>query len=72
MVKVHNIKLVINNNSGFNMTYKGDWYDSGRLADDYSWPKSISNGDHATILSYEKDWTILAISIIIAKISTRN
>ena len=57
MVKDHNVKLEINNKSGFNMTYKADWYDSGRLADDYSWPKSISNGDHATILSYEKDWS---------------
>ena len=39
------------------MTYKSDWYDSGRLADDFSWPKSIPNEDHETILSYEKDWS---------------
>lgn len=62
MVKDHNVKLEIRNNSGFDMTYKGDWYDSGRLADTYSWPKSIPSGDHATILSYESDWSAAGCS----------
>ena len=55
MVKVHNVLVKISNKSGFDMTYKDDLYDSGRVANGYSWPKSIPNGDHQDVLSYEKD-----------------
>ena len=56
MVKDHNVRMRITNNSTLSMTYVGDWYDSGRLADMYSWPQTISeNGGHCDILSYEKD-----------------
>jgi hypothetical protein len=62
MVKSHNIKLKITNHSSFQMTYKSDWYDSGRLADDYSWPSVINNDDHATVLNYERDWATTGCS----------
>ena len=62
MVKIHNIRLKITNTSGFRMTYRGDWYDSGRLADSYSWPASIPNGGDCDILSYERDYSLAGCS----------
>ena len=55
MVKSHNIKLTITNHSGFAMKFDSDWFDSGQLANDYSWPDEIRDGDHQTILLYERD-----------------
>ena len=62
MVKDHNVKLSIKNRSGFTTTYAGDWFDSGRLADDYNWPGTISNDDHQEILCYERDWSAAGCS----------
>lgn len=62
MVKIHNNLVKIYNNSGFDMTYKEEWYDSGRVADGFSWPKSISNGDHREVLNYERDWSLAGCS----------
>ena len=59
---VHNVKLSIKNRSGFTTTYAGDWFDSGRLADDYNWPGTISNDDHQEILCYERDWSAAGCS----------
>ncbi len=55
MVKDHNIKLTITNRSDHVMTYKKDWFDSGRVADDWSWPQTISEGEDKVTLYYEKD-----------------
>ncbi len=62
MVKNHNIKLTINNESRFEMTYVGDWFDSGRLADTYSWPQTIPKGDKPVTLCYEKDSSLAGCS----------
>ena len=62
MVKTHNVLVKIYNNSGVVMTYNAKWYDSGRVADGFSWPKSISNGNHATVLNYERDWSLAGCS----------
>lgn len=56
MVKTHNVKLVINNQSGYDMTFVTDWFKCGRVADSFSWPQKISNGAVATILCYEVDY----------------
>lgn len=56
MVKEHNCRVEIFNNSKSKMTYVRDWYDSGRLADSYSWQQIIEPGDKADILNYERDW----------------
>ncbi len=62
MVKEHNIKLTINNESRFEMTKVGDWFDSGRLADTYNWPQTIAEGDKAVTLCYESDWSLAGCS----------
>ena len=55
MVKVHNVLVKITNNSGYEMEYVGDWYDSGRVADGFNWSTIQPNGDHSDVLNYEKD-----------------
>lgn len=55
MVKRHVVRLTVENQSGFTMKFKGDWYDSGRLADTYRWPQTIRHDRHMDILSYERD-----------------
>ena len=62
MAKSHVIKLTITNQSGFDLTFVKDWFDSGRLADNESWPKTIKDGDHQTITCYEKDWAMAGCS----------
>ena len=55
MVKHHNCLVNIQNNTTSPMTYQLEWYDSGRVADGFSWPSTIAPGEHVEILSYEKD-----------------
>lgn len=62
MVKSHNCLVKINNGTKSNMTYVGDWYDSGRLADGFSWPGKIESGQQSTVQSYERDWAIAGCS----------
>ncbi|MEZ5016138.1 MAG: hypothetical protein R2800_03745 [Flavipsychrobacter sp.] len=62
MAKSHNVKLTITNKSGVDLNFAGEWFDSGRVADGYSWPKVIKNGDHETILCYEKDGALAGCS----------
>ena len=57
MVKTHNCIVKINNGTKSDFTYGTDWYDSGRLADSFSWPKTIKPGQQTNVLSYEKDWS---------------
>ena len=61
MVKIHNVKVTINNNSGFDMIYKGQWYDSGRVADSFEW-SNIKKSETAVILNYERDWALAGCS----------
>lgn len=62
MVKVHNVRIIIDNQSGISMKYENDWFDSGRLADTYSWPDTIENGQKMDILCYERDWALAGCS----------
>ena len=54
--------MMITNKSGFPMTFRKDWYDSGRLGDSYKWPSSILNGDSCDIMNYERDWALAGCS----------
>ena len=62
MVKIHNNLVKIHNTSGVTMTYQSQWYDSGRVADGFSWPDKINNGSDATVLNYERDWSLAGCS----------
>ena len=62
MVKEHNCRVKIFNNSRSKMTYVRAWYDSGRLADSYCWPQIIEPGHEADILNYERDWALAGCS----------
>lgn len=55
MPKSHVVKLMITNKTPFLMKYKSDWFDSGRIADGWSWPEEILPGDTEIIECYEKD-----------------
>ena len=44
------------------MSFLRDWYDSGRIADRFSWPKAIADRSSAEILNYEKDWSMAGCS----------
>ena len=59
MVKTHNVKLVISNESGYSMTYVANWFKCGRIADGFSWPETISNCGTATILCYEVNGAVV-------------
>lgn len=43
----------------FLMTYRQDWYDCGRVADGFSWPRVIEANGSGKVLSYEKDWATM-------------
>ena len=59
MVKDHNCHVKIyNGENSSDMTYVKDWYKHGRLADDYSWPKTIQPGHEGNVLNYEDDWSL--------------
>ena len=62
MVKQHNVMLSIQNNSPFVMTFHEVWFDSGRVGDGFSWPKTIARNDNPTILCYERDWALAGCS----------
>ena len=44
------------------LRYLRDWYDSGRVADGYSWPKTIADKSHEDVLNYERDWSMAGCS----------
>lgn len=62
MPKSHVVKLTINNATDHVMQYKNDWFDSGRVADGWSWPETISPGSTAIIECYEKDYALAGCS----------
>ena len=53
MVKSHNVKLNIKSPPGCDMMYVGYWFDSGRVADGFNWPRVISDSNPGVILCYE-------------------
>jgi len=53
MVKIHNNKLTIINNTGYTMSFHRDWFDSGRVGDGFKWPPHMGNGSKETIMCYE-------------------
>lgn len=57
MPKSHVVKLTIKNNSGHPMALKkgSEWFDSGRIADRWNWPETISDGTKEIIECYEKN-----------------
>ena len=58
MVKTHNCLVRISNGpNSRDMTHVTDWYDSGRVADSFSWPQTITPGQESVVLNYEKDWS---------------
>eukprot|EP00111_Clytia_hemisphaerica_P007998 TCONS_00023235-protein len=62
MVKKHNNKLKITNDTGHILKYHGEWFDSGRVADGFRWPELIQDGGKETILCYERDWAMAGCS----------
>lgn len=62
MPKSHVVKLTIRNQTQLTMTFAGDWFDSGRVADGWSWPKTIAPGGAQTIECYESDWSTAGCS----------
>ena len=62
MVKTHNCLIKITNNSGMDMQFCRDWFDSGRVADGFDWPPVIKNGSRSDILCYEKDMSLAGCS----------
>ena len=61
MVKTHNCLIEIDNKSGMEMEFRTDWFDSGRLADDYEWP-NIQGKHQGKILCYERDNSLAGCS----------
>ena len=62
MVKTHNCLLKITNNSGMDMNFSSDWFDSGRVADGFDWAPVIKDGNSSNTLCYEKDWSFAGCS----------
>ncbi|MFM0140651.1 PLL family lectin [Caballeronia grimmiae] len=62
MTKEHVVELTIENNTDSDLQWKQDWFGSGRLADNNSWPQQISAGTTAKITCYEKDWALAGCS----------
>ena len=58
MVKQNNVHLIIENNSGFTMMSPTAWFESGRIADSFKWPSSVSDGQKLDVLCYERDWSL--------------
>lgn len=63
MVKSHNCLLKITNGpNSSDMTYVTDWYDSGRVADGFTWDETIKPGNEKDVLNYERDWALAGCS----------
>ena len=62
MVKQHTIKLNIRNDTPFPMSYFSFWFDSGRVADNFSFPKLINKSEFYTVVLYERDWSLAGCS----------
>ena len=49
-LEIHNCLMEIKNDTLFDMTYVRDWYDSGRVADAFTWT-DIAPGDYLLVLN---------------------
>ena len=58
MVKTHNVKLDVKNLTSYDMAYADEWFDTGRVADGFSWPEVISFNKPGVILCYESDGSL--------------
>ena len=61
MVKTHNCVVEIENRTTFHMTYVRDWYDSGRVADGFTWT-DVAPGDRSVVSNYERDSSLAGCS----------
>jgi hypothetical protein len=55
MPKTHVVKITITNNTSETLTKPDAWFDSGRVADGWSWPDKIAPGAKEIIECYERD-----------------
>ena len=63
MGKAHSVVLIITNKSGHDMTYKTDWFYSGRVSNGFGWPTAIPNGaTDVQIPCYERDGSMAGCS----------
>ncbi|MGM3175703.1 phosphatidylinositol-specific phospholipase C [Dickeya lacustris] len=62
MGKSHIVNIDITNISGRDLNYSRHWFDSGRLSDNYEWPKLIANDTEAIIQCCEKDYSPVGCS----------
>ena len=62
MVKEHTIKLNINNDTLYTFTFMRDWFDSGRLAEGFTWPSIIQSKFNHTVVLYEAHWSLAGCS----------
>ena len=63
MVKTRNCLVKISNGpKSSDMTYVSDWYEHGRLAEGFQWPKTIKPGQERDVLNYELDWSLAGCS----------
>jgi hypothetical protein len=62
MAKAHVVKLTIKNNTGYTMSNPSSTFESGRVADGWNIPTTISPGDTAVVEMYERDWALAGCS----------
>ncbi|MCQ3018591.1 hypothetical protein ABNM01_17370 [Pseudomonas syringae] len=62
MSKSHVINVNIVNNSDFNLSFADDWFDTGRLAGDQSWPSSIAAHGSIVVQCCESDFSPVGCS----------
>lgn len=55
MPKSHVIKITITNQTQLPMKFTQEWFDTGRVADGWSWPDTIQPGGKEIIECYERD-----------------
>lgn len=58
MVKTHNCQVKIENKTMFLMTFVREWYDSGRVADGFTWTDVAPDGC-LMVNNYERDSSLL-------------
>lgn len=62
MAKTHVVKLTITNNTGYTMSNPTSWFDSGRVADGWNIPTTISPGTTQVVEMYELDSSLAGCS----------
>ena len=62
IMKFNNCLLKISNNSKFDMKFSSEWFEHGRVADGFDWPRVIKAGSFSQTLCYERDFSLLGCS----------